>query len=76
MMASAPPRIPVHVEVRRSGASTSGTADDPMGNETIRERVHKLIATFPIIEDGMVDVSNTDVCLREVLLMHRALRAL
>lgn len=61
MMASAPPRIPVHVEVRRTGASISGTAEKPVSNDMIRERVHKLIATFPIIEDGVIEVSSTNV---------------
>jgi hypothetical protein len=47
-----PDVVPVHVEVRRLGCSRRKPAPDDL-----RDRIHDLIATLPIIEDGLLDFS-------------------
>lgn len=45
----------MHVEVRRVAAATEHKA--AVSDEVISQRVHALVATLPIIEDGAVDFS-------------------
>jgi hypothetical protein len=57
-------RVPVHVEVRRvtpGHAADGGCENDGPTDEQIRQHVHALIATLPIIADGVVDFSAFEV---------------
>jgi hypothetical protein len=46
--------VPVHIEVCRAGGTPRKAGAD---DDDLCERIHALIATLPIIEDGRLDFS-------------------